>query len=159
LSLLLWVLLAGPASAARPDQLRVPVDDLFVDPFLTSACGVEVTVHATGHAIFRALTDADDNVTHEVNNFAIDLTYSSESGAIHAKDVGADRVTYFEDGSFVDIIIGSVQSFSIPGEGRVYADVGRSMLEVDASGNSTFTPLGGQHDTDQTEMICEFLGA
>jgi hypothetical protein len=72
--------------------------------------------------------------------------------------VGADRVTYLEDGGVIVIVIGSVQSFSIPGQGRVYADVGRTMLEIDAAGNVTATPLGGQHDPDQVAAICGVLG-
>jgi len=158
LGLLACSLLAAPASAGRPAQTFIPVDDLFVDPFLSGACGVDVTVSATGHVILRAFTDANGNLVREVNNYAIDLTFSSENAAIHAKDVGVDRVTYFEDGGLIDIIIGSVQSFSIPGQGRVYADVGRSMLEIDANGNTTLTPLSGQHDPDQTAVICDILG-
>ena len=158
LSLLGALLVTAPVSAARPQQDRIAIDDLFVDDFLSDACGVEVTVRATGHVILRTFTDADGNPISEVNNFAVDLHWSSENGEIHAKDVGVDRVTYLADGGLVDIIIGSVQSFSIPGQGRVYADVGRSMLEIDANGDATLTPLDGQHDPDQVGAICGFLG-
>ncbi len=152
------VLLAAPVGAAQPEQVRVPIDDLVVDGELSAACGVEVNLHATGHITFRLFTDADGNPVSEVNNYAIDLRWWSANGEIHAKDVGADRVTYIDDGSIVVIIIGNVQSFSAPGEGRVYSDVGRAMLVIDANGDATLTPLGGQHDSDQIDAICSILG-
>ena len=152
------VLVATPVSAGKPDMERVVVDDTFVDLVLSAACGVEVNAHVTGHATFRVFTDAAGNPVRELNNFALSVLWWSENGAIHAKDVGVDRVAYFEDGSVLQFIIGSVQSFSIPGQGRVYADTGRTMLEVDAAGNVTVTPLGGQHDPDQLGAICAVLG-
>jgi hypothetical protein len=158
LGLLGATLLAGPVSAGRPEQVKETVDDVFVDPVLSAACGVDVSAHVTGHAVFRLFTDADGNPVRELNNYAIDVVWSSVNGEIHAKDVGADRVTYLDDGGIVLVIIGNVQSFSAPGQGRVYADVGRVMIEFDAAGNLTVTPLGGQHDEDQLEAICGILG-
>jgi hypothetical protein len=158
LGLLGAVLVAAPVSAGKPQMELVPIDDTFVDNDLSAACGVEVNAHVTGHIIFRTFTDADGNPVREVNNFAVSVLWWSENGEIHAKDVGADRATYLDDGSIIVIIVGSVQSFSIPGQGRVYADVGRTMLEIDAAGNATFTPLGGQHDPDQFGAICGVLG-
>jgi hypothetical protein len=153
------ILVAAPVSAGQPQMEREDFDDVFVDEFLSEACGVEVTAHVTGHIIVRIFTDADGNPAREVDNYATRVSWSSENGAIHAVDVGADRVTYFEDGSVLVFIIGSVQSFSIPGQGRVYADVGRTMLEFDADGNLVAaTPLGGQHDPDQIAAICGILG-
>ena len=152
------LLITAPVTAGQPDTERVIVDDMFVDDFLSAACGVEVNAHVSGHATFRVFTDADGNPIRELNNFALDVVWWSENGEIHAKDVGADRLTFFEDGSLQLIIIGNVRSFSIPGQGRVYADVGRVMIEVDAAGNETVTPLGGQHDPDQLAAICGVLG-
>lgn len=152
------VLVVAPVSAGTPEMERIPVDDTFVDLELSAACGVEVTAHVTGHVIFRAFTDEAGTPVREVNNYALRVYWWSENGTIRAQDVGADRVTYFDDGSVLLIIIGSVQSFSIPGEGRVYSDVGRVMIEIDADGNETVTPLGGQHDSDQLDAICGVLG-
>ncbi len=152
------VLVASPASAGKPDRDKQSVDDAFVDPFLSQACGAEVNAHVTGHVIFRTFTDASGNPVREVNNYALSVHWWSENGDIRARDVGIDRATYFDDGSVLVIIIGNVQSFSIPGQGRVYADVGRTMIEIDAAGNQTVTPLGGQHDPDQLGAICGVLG-
>jgi len=98
----------------------------------------------TGHVTFRLFTDADGNPVREVNNYATRIHWWSVNGDIHAQDVGADRATYMDDGGIVIIIIGSVQSFSIPGRGRVYSDVGRSMLVIDANG--TVSEYAGGYD-------------
>jgi hypothetical protein len=153
---------AAPVFAAQPHMEWVPVDDVFVDTFLTDACGVEVTVHETGHFISRAFTDADGDLVRAVNNFALSVTWSSEKGTVQAKDVGADLITFLDDGSIIRLVIGSVQSISIPGQGRVYQEVGRTLVVItfDANGDPTFdvTPLGGQHDSNQLDVICGVLG-
>src|SRR6188474_3095722 len=61
LGLLAALLIAAPVNAGKPQMERIPVDDLFVDDFLSDACGAEVTVHFTGHVTFRVFTDADGN--------------------------------------------------------------------------------------------------
>lgn len=162
LSLLGALLVAGPVNAGAPQIEKVPVDEQFHDDFLSAACGVDVTTHLTGHSIHRTFTDADGNPVHEVNNYAFTWTFSSENGQIVAHDVGADRVTYLDDGSLIVIIIGNVQSFSIPGQGRAHSDVGRSRLEItfDENGDPSFelTPLSGHHDENAVDAICSVLG-
>ncbi len=164
LAILATLALAGPALAAKPQMERMQVDDQFVDDFLSEACGAEVTVHVTGHVTFRAFIDDAGNVTRELNNYALTSTYSSANGSVRAKDVGVDRVTYAPDGSFVNVIIGNVQSFNIPGLGRVYQDTGQITLRFtfDAEGNPTVELLDdskGQHDPDQVGPLCSVLGA
>jgi hypothetical protein len=162
LAVLGTLLVAAPVSAGKPQMDQLNVDDLFVDTFLSEACGAEVTVHVTGHITFRLFTDRAGNPTRELNNYALAEVYSSENGVVRAKDVGVDRITYLPDGSLLRFIIGNVQSFSIPGQGRVYQDVGRTMVVItfDANGVPSFeaTPLGGQHDPDQTGALCSVLG-
>jgi len=162
LAVLGTLLVAAPVSAGKPQMERVVVDDQFVDDFLSEACGAEVTFQATGHITFRLFTNSAGNPTRELNNYALTAVYSSENGSVRAKDVGVDRVTYQADGSLIQIIIGSVQSFSIPGQGRVYQDVGRTRVVItfDANGEPSFdaTPLGGQHDPDQVGPLCSVLG-
>lgn len=152
-----------PAMASAPSQERIAVDDQFVDDFLTEACGFEIAVHVSGHVIFRTFTDANGDPAHEVNTYALTVVWSSDSATIKAKDVGADRITYLPDGSIEQVVIGNVQSFSVPGHGRVYADVGRVTLHItfDESGDAIFEVVSahGQHDPDQVAPLCEFLAA
>jgi hypothetical protein len=155
------VVLAAPVSAARPQMERITVDDLFVDEFLSETCGIEVMGHFTGHIIFRAFTDATGSVVREVNNFALSGRFWSELGSVGFKDVGVDRVTYTPDG-FINVIVGNVQSISVPGEGRVYANVGQTTLQftVDDQGEITDVQVlreVGQHEGDQVAVICSVL--
>ena len=159
LALLGAMLSAGPASAAQPDRTFHSVDEESVDEFLSEACGTEITVHVTGHWIERIFFDEAGEPVREVNNYAFHVTYSSENGEITTGDVGADRATHHPDGSLTVTIIGSVRSISVPGMGRVYADVGRFQLEFDANGELVDAfPLSGQHDPDQISVICSILG-
>lgn len=153
----------GPALAGKPQMEKIPVDETFVDDFLSEACGAEVSVHFYGHFIIRVFTDADGNPVREVNNYAFSNRFSSAHGSVFAKDVGADRITYLDDGSLIQVIIGSVQSLSVPGLGRVYADVGQKRVHItfDENGNPSFELLDdskGQHDEDQLGPLCSVLG-
>ena len=155
------LLLAAPAAAAKPEMERVPVDDVFVDDFLSEACGTEVHGHVYGHITFRTFANDDDEVVRELNNYALTQVFTSVHATVRAKDVGVDRVTYQADGSLINVIIGNVQSFTIPGHGRVYSDVGQTTVHItfDENGEPSFEVLSsaGQHDDDQLEVLCEFL--
>ncbi len=125
---------------------RVPVDDVFVDEFLTEVCGFEVNGHVFGHITFRAFPNDDDVVVRELNNYALTAVYSSAQATIRVKDVGVDRVSFQADGSIVNVIVGSVQSISIPGHGRVYSDVGQTTVHItfDENGDASVEILSSQ---------------
>jgi hypothetical protein len=157
------LLLAAPVSAGKPVLERVPIDDLFVDDFLSAECGAEITAHVTGHINFRVWLDDDGAPIRELNNYALSVHWTSEHGSLGAKDVGVDRVTYQADGSIVNVIVGNVQSINIPGQGRVYADVGQKTLHItfDENGEVTGVELlgqAGQHEGDQIAAVCSVLG-
>lgn len=156
------LLVAAPVSAGKPTQEWIDGSETYVDPFLSDACGVEVVTTVTGHFITRTFSDAAGNPVRELNNYAFGASYTSANGSVRLRDVGVDRVSYLADGSIIQIIIGNVQSISIPGHGRVYADVGRTRVVItfDANGDPIFdvTPLGGQHWGDQLAVMCEYLG-
>ncbi len=162
LGLLTAMLVAAPANAGKPEMERLPIDEVFVDEFLSEACGAEVTAHFTGHIIFRLFEDAEGNPVRELHTFDTGGTFTSVNGSVTFKDVGADRITYLSDGSLIQVVIGNVRSFSIPGQGRVYADVGRSTFHItfDASGDPIFTFISnsGQHDDSDVEALCSVLG-
>ena len=157
------LVLAAPAAAGAPISERESIDDHFVDDFLSEECGTTIHADVTGHAIFRVWLNEDDEPIRELNNFAISIRWSSANGWILAKDVGADRITYLEDGSVIQVVIGSVRSFSAAGLGRIYADVGRTvfLITFDGAGDPQVEMIhqAGQHDEDQLAAICEALGA
>lgn len=156
------ILVGSPVNAGKPVMERVVIDDLFVDEFLSEECGAEVTAHITGHVIFRTFLDAEGNPVRELHNFALGGTYTSANGSVQFRDVGADRITYLPDGSLLQVVIGSVRSFSIPGQGRAYSDVGQStfLITFDANGDPIFTLISqhGHHDDSDIEALCSVLG-
>jgi hypothetical protein len=157
------LVVASPAAAAKPQMERVDVDEHFLDEFLTDACGTDVFADITGHSTFRTWTDAEGNPTRDLNNFAIKVTWSSAFGSVSTVDVGADRAIYHPDGSITLTVIGNVQSITVPGQGRVYADVGRTVFHVtfpDPEGEPVFELVrqSGKHFGDQLMVICEVLG-
>ena len=155
------LLLAAPAMAGKPTMERVAVDDLFVDDFLSEVCGTEVTGHITGHITFRAFDDPSGTTVRELNNYALTAEFISAQATIRAKDVGVDRVSYQPDGSIINVIVGNVQSFQVPGQGRVYADVGQTTVHItfDENGEASVEVLdtAGQHDDDQLDELCAVL--
>jgi hypothetical protein len=160
LAALATLLLAAPTAAAKPEMDHVQVDDVFVDGFLSEMCGTEITAHVTGHITFRAFVDGDV-VVRELNNYALSAVYESAHGSVRVKDVGVDRVRYLADGSIVNVIVGNVQSIQVPGQGRVYSDVGQATIHItfDENGEGTVEVLSsaGQHDEDQVGPLCDAL--
>ncbi len=131
LSALACLLVAGPVAAAKPAMEKVPINDVgFLDPFFTAECGFDVFSDVVGHITFRTKLDAQGNPRYDLNNYALRVRIYSEWGSLRAVDVGADRVTFHEDGSVTITTIGNVQSLQIPGIGRVHADVGQVTVHV-----------------------------
>lgn len=158
------LVIAGPAAAAKPQMERVTLNDIGLkDDFLTEHCGFDVFFDGTGHFILRSFTDSEGNLQREVNNFAIHVRVYSEWGSVSVVDVGADLVTYNADGSVTRVIIGSVQSIQLPGQGRVYAAVGQTTLLMtfpDPEGDPVVEVVRevGQHsDIAQEDVLCDAL--
>lgn len=78
-------------------------------------------------------------------------------------DVGVDRVTFHEDGSITIKTVGNVASLQIPGQGRVYADVGQTTVRLsfpDPEGEPEVEVLkvAGQHsEAFPTAVVCAAL--
>jgi hypothetical protein len=163
MTILASLVLAAPVAAAKPVMERVQVRDIGVlDEFLSEACGVDVWVDAIGVITFRVWLDSEGDPIREVNNFGVRVRYYSEWGSIRTQDVGADRVIYHADGSITLTVIGNVQSIQIPGQGRVYSDVGRVSFHVtfpDPEGEPVFelVSMSGKHSEDQLGIICGVL--
>jgi hypothetical protein len=163
LTVVATLLVLSPVAAAKPVTEHLQIRDIGLhDDFLSEACGFDVWVDAIGVITFRVWLDAEDNPIREVNNFGLRIRYYSEWGSIHTQDVGADRAIYHPDGSVTLTVIGNVQSIQVPGEGRVYSDVGRvSFLFTfpDPEGEPVVELLSvaGQHSDDQLSVICDAL--
>ena len=163
LATLACLVLASPAAAGKPLMEKATLNDIGVlDEILTEVCGFDVFLDATGHIIFRLFVDDEGEPIREVNNFGVHLRLFSEWGSIQLVDVGVDRILYNEDGSITQLIIGNVQSIQVPGQGRVYADVGLTEVLVtfpDPEGDPVFELIrqAGQHSDNHLDVICAAL--
>ena len=93
------------AAGAPPTIVREDIDETFVDENLSEACGVEATVHLTGHQTTRT---REGGGVLEV--FTVNLTgiISSEFGSFMVKDVGTFSVRMTPDGQEIVSITGQV---------------------------------------------------
>ena len=155
---------AVPVAAGKPEMERIPIDDVgLLDEFLTDECGFDVFFDGSGHITFRLLSDADGNPMREVNNFAIQIRYYSEFGEVRTRDIGPDRVRYLDDGSITIAVTGNIQSFSVPGQGRVVANTGQTILHITfpEDGSDPITEVirqaGNHTEGDSTAVICDLL--
>ena len=164
LTVLASLLVASPVAAAKPLIEHIPIRDVGIyDEFLSEACGVDVWLDALGVVSFRVWLDSDDNPIRELNTFGLRLTYYSEAGSVRTVDVGADRAIYHADGSVTLTVIGNVRSIQVPGEGRVFSDVGRvsfhfTFPDPEEEPEVEVLSVAGQHsESDPTELICNLL--
>jgi hypothetical protein len=99
-----------PASAAGvpPTFVREDVDETFVDEALSEACGVEATVHLTGHSTSRV---REGNGVREIFTVSLTGIITSEFGSFKVKDVGSDATRITPTGQVIVSIRGQVPFF------------------------------------------------
>jgi hypothetical protein len=98
----------GSAAGAPPTIVREDIDETFVDEALSEACGVEATVHLTGHAITRT---REGRGVLEVVTVNLTGIITSEFGSFRVKDVGSDQTRVTPDGQVIVSITGQVPFF------------------------------------------------
>jgi hypothetical protein len=125
--LALGVLGPGVAAGAAPTFERIPVDDTFVDEFLTEACGVPVTTRAQGHIIVRTFAGTGTGVA-EVRTINVRLTATAGGRVFRFHDVGADVTRIEPDGTAVLSITGQVP-FAFAGVLKIDLETGEAILE------------------------------
>jgi hypothetical protein len=164
LATLACLALVSPAAAGKPVMEKVTLNDIgILDEFLTEECGFDIFIDGTGHIIFRTFLDDEGAPVREVNNFGIHIRIYSDWGSLRVVDVGVDLISYNEDGSITQIVIGNLQSIQLPGQGRVYSNVGRTVFLVtfpDPDGEPVVEIIkqSGQHsEVSQVDVICEAL--
>jgi hypothetical protein len=101
-------LVPATAAAAPPTIVREDIDETFVDEALSEQCGVEATVHLTGHQITR--TREGGGV---LDVFTVNLTgvVTSEFGSFRVKDVGSDSTRVTPDGQVIVSLRGQLPFF------------------------------------------------
>ena len=119
--------LATAAPAGAPTIQRFEIDETALDPFLTAACGVPVTLHSTGHVIVRTFSRAGTGPV-EIRTLNILNTVSAGGNSYRVRDVGADHVQRKPDGSTILMIIGQIP-FGFTGVLKLDLATGEAILE------------------------------
>jgi hypothetical protein len=141
-ALLVVVLGATAAAAQAPEKEVIPIDETFVDPGLSEACGVEVTITITGRV--TAFTFPDGTVLQELHTVNFEVVATAGDNQVRARDVGADLIRVAPDGTAILTITGQVP-FDFIGVLKIDLDTGDAILEP--------------HHFYDIEQICEQLTA
>lgn len=143
LTLLLSLTLVTAVFAAKPDIFTIPVDDTFV---LGECDGFSVIEHVEGTVKVSTHFDQDGNFQMEIVRFSLRHTYTNSvtGESLSSPDVGIDKV----DPEAVNVI-GIVARIVVPGEGRVFAHLGKIMFDFE-TGEVLF--VSGPHD-DLGELL------
>jgi hypothetical protein len=143
------------AFAAKPDFINIQVDDTFV---IGECDGFSVIEHVEGMVKVSAHFDKNGNFVMEIARFSLRHTYSnSETGAaLSSPDVGIDKTVINQDGSGTVAVIGIVARIVVPGEGLVFAHLGKIVFDVN-TGDVLFE--AGRHDdfADLFPALCSAL--
>jgi hypothetical protein len=142
-ALLVVVLGATAAAAQAPEKEVIPIDETFVDPGLSEACGVEVTITLTGRV--TAFTFPDRPVgLQELFTVNFEVVATAGDNQIRTRNVGADLIRVAPDGTAILTTTGQVP-FEFIGVLKINLDTDEVILEP--------------HHFYDIEQICEQLTA
>jgi hypothetical protein len=143
---------AGSASAGKPTQFRVSLDDPQLEAELaadlTSACGTAVTADTDGFVLVKLFDRKAGRGAVEMSVFHLTATFENvATGATTSLlDVGPDRLTFDASGNPIVTIIGR----SLTGSGVI----GRVVIDA-ATG--TVLSSSGRATGDWVENVCAEL--
>lgn len=151
---------AAPASAIKPEiveDVRFDPDVTETDPFLSEACGFDVSFSAKGRFRGTVYFNPDGSFRRFVGHPSFRQTLSSEWGSITTDDRGVDKVTENPDGTLS--VFGTGIHFRVKGDAyaiglwRLVIDPDSGEL-LDASYHGNF----GLEEPDIVPYICDSLG-
>ena len=146
--------LAGAAVAAKPVIATIPIDETNV----IRCQGFQLEESVQGSIKVRSFFQ-NGQIVREVQSISLMHTVTNEEGeSVSTPDVGVDFVRINSDGSATVAVIGLVSRLTVPGEGLIAADVGRSVLFFESPTDQEPDVLfqAGKHD-DLTAALCEAL--
>ena len=128
LGALLVVGLGATAAAAQaPEKEVIQLNDRLIDPFLSEACGVEVTLTVTGRVTHFTFPDRPVGL-QELFTVNGDVVASAGDNQIRARNVGADVVRVAPDGTVILTTTGQVP-FEFTGVLKLNLDTEEVILE------------------------------
>jgi hypothetical protein len=134
------------AQAGGPVQSSTPWDRTRVIPASSETCAFPIQVHSTG--TIHTWTYSDGTQKTILQNFHIEWK-NLDTGAVATSPLGGPAIVY-PDGTVV--INGNNGRFIAPGEGPVYADLGRTITTVEGVVFSA-----GQHSETLFPNVCAAL--
>ena len=132
---------AASASPGQPTFVTNTVDDTFQLVGTSAICGFPVFEHDVG-TVTTAITTLPDGSTkaHDIAvriNVTFFSTDPSHPGTVTTRGVGGAAEIDHPDGSVTIMFHGQDGHATMPGEGLVWASIGMTKIEIDASGNVT----------------------
>ncbi|HLO28729.1 MAG TPA: hypothetical protein VK249_06325 [Anaerolineales bacterium] len=133
--------LAASLSPGHPTFVTNTIEDTFQLLGTTAICGFPVFEHDSGTVITMVTTLPDGSVKSHDIVVKITVTFFStdpaHTGTATTRPSGPFIEIDHPDGSVTMMGIGQDGHVTIPGQGLVWADIGISKIEIDASGNVT----------------------
>lgn len=146
---------APRAEAAQPEF--VILDDTFVDPALSEACGFDVEIHI--HLLLIARPSAGRDVTHSTITF----TRLDTGAQVESRSDGANIFSIDLETGFVQITSSRALRIVVPGTGAAYVAAGHTVEtfvfdpETGDLISHELVEHGRHRDVDLLEVICELL--
>jgi hypothetical protein len=133
------ILPASAALAVAPDVQTYAVDNSFIPPQLSGACGFNVTRHVEGTLTVSTFFDANGNFARELDRYHLNETLSANGRTLVGRTIQNISVTLYSDGSFAVAFVGSDFRLPVPGSGISFGSVGRFVLFVASDGTEAVT--------------------
>jgi hypothetical protein len=150
---------ATSAMAGPPAWETVTVDDTYLLPTTSAACGFEVYKHDFGTLEIQTMELSDGTVRiHDVSvriDSVISAPSTGQSVLVHPAGTGGRNITLHPDGSITYLAHGTDGMITVEGVGLVYASSGMVRIETDSSGDVTEV-THGLHSENFT-ALCPYL--
>jgi hypothetical protein len=150
---------ATSAMAEPPAWETVTVDDTYLLPITSAACGFEVYKHDFGTLEIQTTELPDGTV--RIHDLAVHLDSvisapsTGQSLLVHPGGAGTRNVTLHPDGSITYLAHGTDGMITVKGVGLVYASTGMVRIETDSSGN--VTEVGHGIFSESFTALCPYL--
>ena len=154
-------LAGGSAKAGTPTWESISVDDTYLLPLTSAACGFDVYEHDVGTLKNQTIVRPDGSVMISDRAVHIDTVYfaptTGKSILVHPGGVGGLALTFHADGSFTLLSHGTDGMITMPGVGVIYSSSGMERIELSATGDVVFVEHGNKNE-DHT-ALCPYLAA
>jgi len=144
------------AYASPPTIIPLHVDETILAGGMSNFCGFTIMRHDLfdGRIIIRHTNNGDEvdlMIAHGT------MTFSANGHAIPGQITGFDRDTFYSDGSYSYLGVGTGFYVVLPGEGPVWGETGSVTFTLDPDGN-VISEREFQHFLNGTSpAVCEAL--